>query len=164
MALQFVAATSDAAVVAVDVDRSRLELAETLGAVAGVLAGGEAAGQIIAANSGRKVDVVFDFVGTQPSLDLAAAVVGRGGAIIVTGSGGGRLCLTASVGTGAQPDREVTMIHTLGGTRADLVAALRLAETGRVHVHTQTFSLDDAGLALAELEAGRVLGRAVLQP
>jgi D-arabinose 1-dehydrogenase-like Zn-dependent alcohol dehydrogenase len=91
-------------------------------------------------------------------------VAGRGGAIIVTGSGGGRLCLTASVGTGARPDREVTMMHTLGGTRADLAAALRLAATGRVHVHTELFSLDDAGLALEELAAGRVLGRAVLVP
>ena len=164
LALQFAAATSEAAVIAVDVDRSRLDLAETLGATAGVLAGGSAAGQIMAANAGRKVDVVFDFVGSQQSLDLAAAVTGRGGAIIVTGSGGGRLCLTASVGTGAQPDREVTMIHTLGGTRADLVAALRLAETGRVHARTQTFSLEDAGHAIDELAAGRVLGRAVLVP
>ena len=56
------------------------------------------------------------------------------------------------------------MMHTLGGTRGDLEAVLRLAETGHVHVHTQTFALDDAGLALAELEAGRVLGRAVLVP
>ena len=164
LALQFIVATSEATVTAVDVDRSRLGLAERLGATAGVLAGGSAAGQIVAANAGRKVDVVFDFVGSQQSLDLAAAIAGRGGAIIVTGSGGGRLCLTASVGTGAQPDREVTMIHTMGGTRADLATALRLAETGRVHAHTQTFSLGDAGRALSELEAGRVLGRAGLVP
>lgn len=164
LALQFIGATSDAAVVAVDVDSSRLELAETLGATAGVLAGASAAGEIVAARGGRNVDVVFDFVGSQQSLDLAAAVAGRGGAIIVTGSGGGRLCLTASVGTGARPAREVTMMHTLGGSRADLAAALRLAESGRVYAHTRTFSLDAAGLALEELEAGRVPGRAVLVP
>jgi propanol-preferring alcohol dehydrogenase len=164
LALQFIAATSDAAVTAVDVERARLELAETLGATAGVLAGASAADEIVAANGGHNPDVVFDFVGSQQSLDLAAAVTGRGGAIIVTGSGGGRLCLTASVGTGTRPAREVTMLHTLGGTRADLAAVLRLAETGRVHVRTQMFSLDDAGLALEKLEAGRVLGRAVLVP
>ena len=56
------------------------------------------------------------------------------------------------------------MIHTFGGTRADLAAALRLAETGRVHARVQTFRLDDAEHALQELEAGRVLGRAVLVP
>ena len=55
----------------------------------GVLTGPEAADGILAANGGRKVDVVFDFVGAQESLDLAAAVTGRGGAIVVTGGGGG---------------------------------------------------------------------------
>jgi alcohol dehydrogenase, propanol-preferring len=164
MALQFLAATSEATVTAVDVDRSRLDLATDLGAAAGVLAGESAAREVIAGNGGRMVDVVFDFVGSQQSLDLAAAITGRGGAIIVTGSGGGRLCLTAAIGTGALPDREVTMIHTFGGTRADLAAALRLAETGRVQAHVQTFALEDAGRAIDELAAGRVLGRAVLVP
>ena len=164
MALQFLAATSEATVTAVDVDRSRLDLATDLGAAAGVMAGDSAAREVIAGNGGRKVDVVFDFVGSQQSLDLAAAITGRGGAIIVTGSGGGRLCLTAAIGTGALPDREVTMIHTFGGTRADLAAALRLAETGRVHARVQTFALEDAGRAIDELAAGRVLGRAVLVP
>jgi propanol-preferring alcohol dehydrogenase len=161
MALQYLAATSEATVTAVDVDRSRLDLAADLGAAAGVLAGETAGSEI---NGGRKVDVVFDFVGSQPTLDLAAAVTGRGGAIVVTGAGGGRLCLTAAIGTGARPDREVTMIHTFGGTRADLAAALKLAETGRVRARVQTFALDDASHALQELEAGRVLGRAVLVP
>jgi propanol-preferring alcohol dehydrogenase len=164
MALQFLGATSEATVTAVDVDPSRLALATDLGAVTGVIAGDSAAHEVIAANGGRKVDVVFDFVGSQPSLDLAAAVTGRGGAIVVTGSGGGRLCLTAAIGTNALPDREVTMIHTFGGTRADLAAVLKLAETGRVHARVQSFRLADAGRAFAELEAGRVLGRAVLVP
>ena len=135
-----------------------------LGAASGVMAGDSAAREVIAANGGRKVDVVYDFVGSQQSLDLAAAITGRGGAIIVTGVVG-RLCLTAAIGTGALPDREVTMIHTFGGTRADLAAALRLAETGRVHARVQTFPLADAARALiVELEAGRVLGRAVPVP
>ncbi len=164
LALQFLAATSETTVAAVDVDRARLDLAAALGAAAGVLAGTSAADEVLAANGGRKVDVVFDFVGSQQSLDLAAAVTGRGGAIIVTGSGGGRLCLTAAIGTGALPDREVSMMHTFGGTRADLAATLRLAESGQVHARVQTFALEDAGHALQELEAGRVLGRAVLVP
>jgi alcohol dehydrogenase, propanol-preferring len=164
MALQFLTVTSEARVTAVDVDRSRLDLAAELGAATGVLAGDSAARHIIAGNGGRKVDVVFDFVGSQRSLDLAAAVTGRGGAIIVTGSGGGCLCLTAAIGTGALPDREVTMVHTFGGTRADLKAALRLAESGRIHARVQSVPLQEAADALRELEAGRVLGRAVLVP
>jgi D-arabinose 1-dehydrogenase-like Zn-dependent alcohol dehydrogenase len=56
------------------------------------------------------------------------------------------------------------MIHTFGGTRRDLTEALALAEAGRVRLRTQTFRLEDAGRAMAELDAGRVLGRAVLVP
>src|SRR3712207_7876012 len=52
--------------------------------------------------------ILFDFVGSHQTLDLAAEVAGRGGAIVVIGAGGGRLCLTAEIGTGRLPDREVS--------------------------------------------------------
>jgi propanol-preferring alcohol dehydrogenase len=164
LAVQFLRATSEVRVLAVDVDRARLDLAADVGADDGVLTGPDAAGGILAANGGRKVDVVFDFVGGQESLDLAAEVTGRGGAIVVTGGGGGRLCITARMGAGAAPDREIAMVHTFGGTRDDLVRALALAEAGRVHTHVETYELAAAGRALADLDAGKVLGRAVLVP
>jgi propanol-preferring alcohol dehydrogenase len=164
LALQVIAATSSARVIAVDVDQPRLDLAAGLGAAHGVRSGDDAAQRTIEVNDGRKVDVVYDFVGSQETLDLAAQVTGRGGAIIVTGGGGGRLCITAAIGAGRAPEREVTMIHTFGGSRADLVAALALAGDGRIRTHVQAFGLEDARHALAELEAGNVLGRAVIVP
>ena len=118
LAVQFAAATAEARVIAVDVDRGRLAHAEELGAHHGVPAGDGALERVLAANGGHPVDAVLDFVGSQDSLDLAARVTGRGGAIVVTGGGGGRLSLTAEIGTGRSPDREVTMIHTFGGTQA----------------------------------------------
>ena len=82
----------------------------------------------------------------------------------MTGGGGGRLSITAEMGAGRAPDREVTIVHTFGGTRDDLVRALALAEAGRVSTHTEAYELDDAPRALDDLDAGRVLGRAVLVP
>jgi propanol-preferring alcohol dehydrogenase len=164
LAVQFVAATSETPIIAVDVDRRRLELATQLGAAHGVLSGAGAAERVLEANGGRRVDVAVDFVGSQESLDLAGHVVARGGAIVVTGGGGGRLCIEAVMGAGRAPEREVSMVHTFGGTRADLVEALALTEAGHVHSTVQAFGLEEAGLALAELEAGRVLGRAVVVP
>jgi alcohol dehydrogenase, propanol-preferring len=149
---------------AVDVDASHLDLARQLGAADGVQGGEGAAERVLEANGGRPVDIVFDFVGSQRTLDLAARVTGRGGAIVVTGGGGGRLCVTAQMGTGRLPEREVTIVHTFGGTRADLVDALALAGAGRIESRVQIFALDEAAHALAELEAGRVLGRAVITP
>jgi propanol-preferring alcohol dehydrogenase len=164
LAVQFLRATSEVRVLALDVDRARLDLAATLGADDGVLTGPDATAGILAANGDRKVDVVFDFVGAQESLDLAAEVTGRGGAIVVTGGGGGRMSISARMGAGGAPDREVAIVHTFGGTRDDLVCALALAEAGRVRTHVEVSELAAAGRVLADLEAGRVLGRAVLVP
>ena len=164
LAVQFLRATSDARVIAVDVDRARLDFAADIGADEGVLAGPDAAEAVLARNGGGKVDVVFDFVGAQESLDLAAKVTGRGGAIVVTGGGGGRLSITAQMGAGRAPDREVAIVHTFGGTRGDLVRALALAEAGQVRTHVEVHDLVAAGQVLADLEAGKVLGRAVLVP
>jgi propanol-preferring alcohol dehydrogenase len=164
LALQVLRATSQARIIAVDVDAAHLALAEELGATEAV-AGGDAAGdRLVEANGARQVDVVFDFVGSQQTLDLAARVTGRGGAIVVAGGGGGRLFLSAEMGTGRFPEREVTMIHTFAGTRDDLIETLALAKESRIDSRVQTFGLEDAGRALAELEAGRVLGRAVITP
>ena len=164
LALQFVRATSRVRVLAVDVDRARLDFAAELGADDGVMSGPDAVEGVVTANAGRKVDVVYDFVGSQESLDLAAAVTGRGGAIVVTGGGGGRLSISAKMGAGAAPDREIAMVHTFGGSRDDLVRALALAEAGRVRTHVEVHELAAAGRVLAELAAGKVLGRAVLVP
>ncbi len=164
LAVQFLRATSKVRVLAVDVDRTRLDFAASIGADAGVLTGSDAAEGILAANAGRRVDVVFDFVGAQESLDLAAEVTGRGGAIVVTGGGGGRLSITARMGAGGAPDREVAMVHTFGGTRDDLVRALALAEAGRVRTHVEVSELAAASRMLGDLDAGHVLGRAVLVP
>jgi propanol-preferring alcohol dehydrogenase len=158
LALQFLVATSRADVIAVDVDPARLEFAAQLGAVQGVQAGAGAAGEL------GEVDVVFDFVGSQASLDLAAQVTGRGGAVVVTGGGGGRIGLTAEIGAGRAPDREVAIVHTFGGTREDLIGALALAEVGHVRTSIERFALADVSRAFAALEAGRILGRAVLEP
>ena len=144
LAVQFLRATSEARILAVDVDRARLDFAADIGADDGVLAGADAASEVVAANGGHRIDAVFDFVGSQESLDLAARVVRSGGAIVVTGGGGGRLSITAEMGAGRAPDREVTIVHTFGGTRDDLVRALALAEAGRVSTHTEAYELDDA--------------------
>jgi D-arabinose 1-dehydrogenase-like Zn-dependent alcohol dehydrogenase len=68
------------------------------------------------------------------------------------------------MGSGGAPDREIAMVHTFGGTREDLRRALTLAEAGRIRTHVEVVDLTAAGGALADLETGKVLGRAVLVP
>jgi propanol-preferring alcohol dehydrogenase len=164
MALQFLSAMSPAEVIGVDADPARLDLAIELGARDAVLSGDDAVEQILGANEGGRVDVVLDFVGAQETVDIAARVTRRGGAIVLVGTGGGKLCVTAKMGAGRAPDREVTIIHTFGGTRRDLEKALALAADGQVDSRVETFPLEQAGRAIEALRAGRVAGRAVLLP
>src|SRR3954454_12771317 len=144
LALQFLRASSPVRIVAADLEAARLDFAADLGADAGVLTGPGAAEAIRDANGGRQADVVLDFVGAQDTLDLAAAVTGRGGAIVVTGGGGGRLAITARMGAGGAPDREVELLHTFGGARADLAQALALAGAGRVRTQARAYDLSAA--------------------
>jgi D-arabinose 1-dehydrogenase-like Zn-dependent alcohol dehydrogenase len=46
----------------------------------------------------------------------------------------------------------------------DLAELMALAQSGKVTLHTKTYPLDAAPEALADLDTGRVRGRAILVP
>ena len=56
------------------------------------------------------------------------------------------------------------VIGNLVGTYNDLVELMVLAQAGKVTLHTKKYPLDAALDALADLDAGRVRGRAILTP
>jgi NAD+-dependent secondary alcohol dehydrogenase Adh1 len=59
---------------------------------------------------------------------------------------------------------ERNIIGNIVGTYNDLVELMALAQGGKVTLHTKTYPLDAAPDALADLDAGRVRGRAILVP
>jgi NAD+-dependent secondary alcohol dehydrogenase Adh1 len=59
---------------------------------------------------------------------------------------------------------ERNIIGNLVGTYNDLVELMVLAQAGKVTLHTRKYRLDEALDALADLDAGRVRGRAILVP
>ena len=56
------------------------------------------------------------------------------------------------------------VIGNIVGTYNDLAELMVLAQAGKVTLHTRTYPLDQAPEALADLDAGRVRGRAILVP
>jgi NAD+-dependent secondary alcohol dehydrogenase Adh1 len=56
------------------------------------------------------------------------------------------------------------VVGNIVGTYNDLVELMALAEGGKVTLHTKIYPLADAPEALADLDAGRVRGRAILVP
>jgi propanol-preferring alcohol dehydrogenase len=158
LAVQLLRATTPARVIALDVNRERLDLAERLGADETVLPDADAVATVRRL-AGDGAQAVFDFVGTQQTLDLAARVVTVDGHISVVGMGSGAV----PVGFGRLPFA-TTVSVPFAGARTDLVEVLDLARSGRVSTHVQVFSLEDAPRAYELLRAGNIEGRAVVVP
>ena len=148
-----------ATVIAVDTKSSALDLATTVGADHTVLSGDGAAEIIRDLTHGRGADVVVDFVGAAPTIELARSVARPLGDVALVGIAGGEVPFSFF----SQP-YEVAMATTYWGTRPELVELLALAARGRVTVEHTVYRLDDALDAYRALERGEVTGRAVVVP
>ena len=58
----------------------------------------------------------------------------------------------------------ITIVGSIVGTRADLREVFELHDAGKTHVIRETRPLDEVNEAIADVEAGRVAARIVLQP
>ena len=87
------------------------------------------------------------------------AMTGRAGSYFVIGYGG-----TLTIPTLDIISTERNIIGNIVGTYNDLAELMVLAQAGKVTLHTRTYPLDAAPDALADLDAGRVRGRAILVP
>jgi len=163
MAVQILTATTGARVIAVDVADSKLEHAKSLGAELAVKAGPDAAEAILDATDGRGAEVVFDVVGAEPTLRLAADTIAPFGQIVVVGLAGATLPFVADGPPGGLP-WGAGVVKPYGGTRADLHDVIALAQRGVIRVTTERHPLANATEVLKKLEDGKVAGRAVLVP
>lgn len=160
--LQIIKATSATRLFALDTTQEKLAMASQLGADEVLLSDANAADAILAATGGYGVDVVLDFVGVQPTVDLGRAVIAPEGLIRYVGLGGGSFTFGA-----AQPigfPWGVQMQSSFGGTHADQLQVIALAQQGKIHLEVQHYDLGDYQKAFDDLEHGRVAGRAILVP
>ncbi|HIW61036.1 MAG TPA: NAD(P)-dependent alcohol dehydrogenase [Candidatus Stackebrandtia excrementipullorum] len=163
MAVQILTAVTGAQVIAVDLEQSRLDHAKQLGAEHTVVSGPDTAAEILDLTDGRGAEVVFDFVGAEPTLQLATDTIAPYGQVVVVGLAEGTLPFPAAMppmglpwGAGA--------VKPYGGTRADLHEVIRLAQRKKIKVTTERHPLADAPRVMEQLEAGKIAGRAVLIP
>ena len=107
---------------------------------------------------GTGAEAVLDFVGEDDTVQDAARMLAPGGRYDMVGYGGTLTVPAVQVVLG-----EVQVVGSLVGTLDDLAGLVRLA-TGQVSVRTALYPLDAANDAIADLEQGRVRGRAILTP
>ena len=117
------------------------------------------AARVRAALAGCPAVTVFDFVGSDTTLDLAVRVVAPQGDVVVAGLAGGTL-RTPLI---ALPP-EATVASVRGGSRSELDEVIALARTGQLRLRAQRFQLDRVNDAVTALRAGWVTNRAVIVP
>jgi NAD+-dependent secondary alcohol dehydrogenase Adh1 len=103
--------------------------------------------------------VVLDFVAEQGAEMDGWNMTRPAGSYYVIGYGGQLEIPTLDI-----ISTERNIIGNIVGTYNDLVELMVLAQAGKVTLHTKTYPLDSAPDAFADLDAGRVRGRAILVP
>jgi NAD+-dependent secondary alcohol dehydrogenase Adh1 len=158
--IQTLEAITSATVTVIDRSEAALELAKTLGAHHTVLSttDEEVTAQVLEITGGG-AHIVFDFVGERGAELLAPKLLRNRGSHYVIGYGG-----TVSLPTIEIISREINVIGNLVGTYNDLVELMTLTAQGRVILHTAVYPLDAVNDAIADLEAGRLVGRGILVP
>jgi propanol-preferring alcohol dehydrogenase len=154
--IQYLRRLPDLTVAVRELDPDKLTIAAELGADLGLLAGDES---LVALGLGGAADVVFDFVGSDDTLEYAVRNVAPGGLVSLVGEAGGRF----EFGFDTIPV-EVSMTTTAWGSLDDLREVVRQARRGRLRWSVERMPLRKARSAHDRLLAGKVAGRIVLVP
>lgn len=145
-------------VVALDVAEDKLALARTAGAEVVVNARlDNAAKRVIDATGGGAHGVLVTAV-SRSAFGQALQMVRRRGTVSLVG---------LPPGSFEMPIfdvvlKRITVRGSIVGTRQDLAEAIAFAAADKVRAHTQTAALEDINTVFADLKAGRVTGRIVL--
>jgi propanol-preferring alcohol dehydrogenase len=159
LAIQILYAMTATQVIAVDTRKEALDLATEVGAHAAVIAGDEARAQITEVATGGRVELVLDFVGSEPTIALGTSVIQPGGDVVVVGAAAGSFTWNFY----AMP-YEANLTTTFWGTLAELHEVITMAQRGLIKPHVQRFALEDGMRAYDMMEHGQLSGRAVIVP
>jgi propanol-preferring alcohol dehydrogenase len=159
VAVQLLRALGSVRVVAVDVRAEALELALDAGAAAALIADGSIDAELRRAAGPSGAALVIDCVGSDATLETAAAAVAPGGHAAIIGMAGG----TFPMRRGGVP-METSVVISNWGTRAELAEVVALARAGVITLEVERVPLSDAVAAYGRLERGDVRGRFVAVP
>jgi succinate semialdehyde reductase (NADPH) len=152
-------------VIAVDVDDAKLEPARGYGATHTINSrDGDLAGRVAEITDGEGVDVAFEALGRPETFEQALALVADGGRMVPVGIAAGEA--TAAIPITRLVRRSQRIVGSYGArTRTDMPAVLDLAARGVIDpgaVVTRMLPLEDVNSAFEALDAGQIVGRAVI--
>ncbi|RJQ81025.1 NAD(P)-dependent alcohol dehydrogenase [Pseudonocardiaceae bacterium YIM PH 21723] len=159
VAIQLLRALTPARIIALDVSAEKLALAEAVGAGEALMSDASSPQGIRDLTGGLGADVVFDFVGTQATGRITVECAAVEARVLNVGLGGGAMAMGFML-----VPFGMSAYAPYWGTRGDLTEVIALARAGGLDIRTETYTLDEAPLAYERLEAGKVIGRAVVLP
>lgn len=156
--IQALRALSPVRIFAVDITETARQLAEDLGVDEVVDGSQNSVERVQELTRGTGADAVLDFVAEGDVPGQAMAMLRAGGAYLVIGYGGKLDIPTMEFLT------EKHVIGNIGGTSAEMIELLALAERGKIRLETTEYPLERINEAIGDLRDLRIRGRAVLIP
>ncbi|NNM72470.1 alcohol dehydrogenase [Enterovirga aerilata] len=155
-------AVTPARVIVSDVGAAKREAALAQGAHAALDASGpEGRAEILETAGGRPPRAAIDFVGSPETLRLAMEAVDLGGTVVSVGLYGGEL----PISTALLPLRQITIRGSYVGSLEELRELVGIMQARKVRsVPVRTRPMAEVNAILADLEAGRIVGRTVMAP
>ncbi|WP_395644419.1 alcohol dehydrogenase catalytic domain-containing protein [Terricaulis sp.] len=146
-------------IIAADIDATKREAALKYGAVAAIEPTADAWADSLARHG--PAAAAIDFVGAPATFGFGTAALRRGGRYIIVGLFGGKAALPLA----SLPLRPISIVGSYVGRleeARELIALLRKGAAPAPPMHERP--LDQANSAIADLRAGKVLGRVLLTP
>jgi NAD+-dependent secondary alcohol dehydrogenase Adh1 len=157
--LQVMRELGNADIIALDIDKGRLDMSLELGATHAVEANGNTISEVRRLTNEVGADIIIDFVGSDQTHADSLQMLRKGGHYFVVGYGG-----KVNVPSIDIINNEFSIIGSLVGNYNELYELMELNARGKVKLHTTKYSLDEANEVLKKLEEGKINGRAVLVP
>jgi propanol-preferring alcohol dehydrogenase len=162
MGVQIARAITNANIIIVDIDDSKLQTAKELGADHAVNSKDpDAVQKIMALCNNKGADCVIDFVNAPPTVKMGLAVIRKRGTLTLVGLFGGSIDLPLV----SVPLKAITIQGAYTGNYNDMIELLNLAKRGVINpVISKRYTLGEANTALEDLKSRKILGRAIINP
>ena len=157
--IQCLKAMTPAEIIVVDPSEQARALAAEIGADHTVAADGKQVDTILEMTDGNGAEAIIDFVGERGAIEDGVAMLRQAGYYYVIGYGENINVPTIDI-----ISREINFIGNLVGSYNDLAELMTLTAQGKVTLHTSAYPLDAFNDAMADLDQGRLQGRASWSP
>lgn len=161
MAVGLLKALGNPGAIVIEPDAAKRTAALKAGAAHAIDSAAPDAAEQAKAAAGGAVWAALDCVGTEQTVGTGIAMLTKGGQFVQVGLFGGKV----EISTPSMPMRAVSYEGSYVGNLGQLRALIELARAGKlVPLPIDARPLDQAEAALQDLEAGKVVGRVMLQP